>query len=130
VTVAPPAVPVVESSVSLICTVELSPFVDVPVTVNSEWSGPDGFMTTNTAQPVTGGLTIIYTSTAMVNSSRSGRNQSGNYTCKATVRAMSSSLNDGVGHSSSRVVVGKAIHSKNKWIIMCVASVAHTSYIN
>jgi hypothetical protein len=115
--VTPPLVAIIAgSSINLTCTVELSPFVDVPVTVNTEWSGPAGFITTNTAQPVVGRPT---TSTAMVNSSRSGREQSGNYTCKATVRviSMSSSLLDidSVGHSSSRVVVGKTIHCKNKW---------------
>ena len=96
---------------------ELSPFVDVPVTVTTEWTGPEGFMTSNTAQQVSGSRTTTYTSTAMVSSSRSGRDHSGNYTCKATVRAMSSSLIDidSVGYSSSKVVVGnyKTIHSKN-----------------
>jgi hypothetical protein len=110
--VGPPAVPVIESSVNLTCTVELSPFVDALVTVATEWTGPAGFMTSNTAQPVVGGLTTTYTSIAMVISSRSGREQSGNYTCKATVRAMSSYLIDSVGHSSTRVIIGKAIHSK------------------
>jgi hypothetical protein len=88
-------------------------------------------MTTNTAQPVVGRPATTYTSTAMINSSRSGREQSGNYTCKATVRAMSSSLIDidSVGHSSSRVIVGKVI--KNKLIIaMWVASVAHTTILH
>jgi hypothetical protein len=63
-------------------------------------------MTSNTTQPVVGSPTTTYTSTAMVNSSRSGNYV---YTCKATVRAMSSSLIDSVGYSSSRVIVGKAI---------------------
>ena len=70
------------SNVTLTCTVELSLAVDVPVTVNTVWTGPDGFMTTNTAQPVMGSTTT-YTSVAMVSSF--GRNQSGNYTCTATV---------------------------------------------
>jgi hypothetical protein len=124
--VGPPSVPVIESSVNLTCTVELSPFVDVPVTVTTEWIGPAGFMTSNTALPDVGSRpTITYTSTAMVNSSRSGRNQSGNYTCKATVRAMSSSLLDidSVGYSSSKVIVGKVI--KNKWIIVGCLSCTH-----
>ena len=72
----------VGSDVTLTCTVELSPAVDVPVTVNTVWTGPDGFMTTNTAQPVRGNPTT-YTSTAMVSSFE--RDQSGNYTCTATV---------------------------------------------
>ena len=73
----------VGSTVTLTCTVELSPAVDVPVTVNTVWTGPDGFMTTNTAQSVMGSTTT-YTSTAMVSSF--GRDQSVNYTCTATLR--------------------------------------------
>ena len=116
VIVAPPLVPIIiGSSINLTCTVELSPFVDVPVTVTTEWTEPAGFMTSNTTQQAIGSRTTTYTSTAMVSSSRSGREQTGNYTCKATVRAMSSSLIDidSVGYSSSKAVVGKTIHSKN-----------------
>ena len=108
VMVTPPVVPIiVGSSISLTCTTELSPLVDVPVTVNTVWTGPDGFMATNTAQPVSGNTTTTYASIATVSSS--GREQCGNYSCRATVRAMSSSIIDSVGYSSSRVIVGKAI---------------------
>ena len=75
----------VGSNVTLTCTVELSPAVDVPVTVNTVWTAPAGFMTTNTAQPVMGSTTT-YTSTAMVSSF--GRDQSGNYTCIAEVTSL------------------------------------------
>ena len=61
------------SSVSLTCTVVLSPLVDISVTVTTEWTGPDGFMTTNTAQPVVRSTTT-FTSTATVGSF--GREQS------------------------------------------------------
>ena len=106
-TVGPPVVTIVGSSINLTCTVELSPLVNVPVTVTTEWTGPAEFMTSNTAQQNIERPTINYTSTAMVSSSRSGREQTGSYTCKATVRAMSSSLVDSVGYSSSsRVIVG------------------------
>ena len=70
------------STVTLTCTVELSPAVDVLVTVNTVRTGPDGFMTTSTAQRM--GSTTTYISTAMVSSF--GRDQSGDYTCTATVR--------------------------------------------
>ena len=73
---------IVGSTVTLTCTVKLSPAVDVPVTVNTVWTGPAGFSTTNTAQ-VMAGSTTTYTSTALVSSF--GRAQSGNYTCTATV---------------------------------------------
>ena len=97
----------VGSTVTLTCTVELSPAVDVPVTVNTEWTGPEGFRTTNTAQSVMGSTTT-YTSTAMVSSF--GRDQSGNYTCTATVSSTSSFLTNSMGSSSHRlrVTVGKA----------------------
>ena len=41
----------VGSAVILTCTVELSQAVDIPVTVNTVWTGPAGLMITNTAQP-------------------------------------------------------------------------------
>ena len=94
----------VGSTVTLTCTVELSPAVDVPVTVNTVWSGPNGFMTTNTAQRM--GSTTTYTSTAMVSSF--GRDQSGDYTCTATVSSTSSFITNSMpGSSSTRVTVGK-----------------------
>ena len=88
-------------SVTLTCTVELSPTVDVPVTVNTEWTGPDGFMTTNTAQPVMESTTN-YTSTTMVSSF--GRDQSGNYTCKANAISSSSFLTDSFHQSGVKLI--------------------------
>ena len=41
------------SNVTLTCAVELSPAVDVPVTVNTVWTGQAEFMSNATAQPVT-----------------------------------------------------------------------------
>ena len=128
-TVGPPAVPIVESSINLTCTVELSQLVDVPVTVTTEWTGPAGFMTSNTAQPVMGSEPTTYTSTAsMVNASMSGRERSGNYTCKATVRAMTTYLIDSVGHvTSSRVIVGKVKYYYN---CMCCLSCSYFLYMS
>ena len=80
----------VGSNVTLICTVELSPAVDVPVIVNTVWTGPDG-VTLSPTTPAMGNLTR-YTSTAMVSSFE--RDQSGNYTCTATVSSTSSFLTD------------------------------------
>ena len=79
---------IVFPNVTLTCTVVLSPAVDVPVTVNTVWTGPDGFMISNAAQPVMGSSTT-YTSVAMVSSF--GRNQSGNYTCTAIVNSLTTS---------------------------------------
>ena len=69
---------IVGSTVTLTCTVELSPAVDIPVTVNTVWTGPARFSTTNTAQAMAGSTTT-YTSTALVSSF--GKDQSGNYNC-------------------------------------------------
>ena len=90
--------------VSLICTVELSPSVDVPVTVNTMWVGPDNFNRLIMAQQM--GSTATYTSTAMVNSF--GRDQSGNYTCTATVSSTSQFImNSTTSSPPTRVTVGK-----------------------
>ena len=75
------------STLTLTCTVELSPLVDIPVTVNTVWTGPAGFIANNTAHPVMGSTTT-YTSIAMVRSF--GREQSGVYSCNATAESMSS----------------------------------------
>ena len=103
-----PATPVrpVGSDVTLTCTVDLDPAVDVPVTVTTVWTGPAGFMNTTTAQPVVGSTTT-YTSTAMVSSF--GRDQSGNYTCMATVRPTTLFTTDSdLKSETARVTVGKA----------------------
>ena len=97
----------VGSDVTLTCTVELtmSPAMDVPVTVNTVWTGPDRFMATNTAQPIME-RTTTYTSTAMVSSF--GRDQSGVYTCTANVSSTSSLIvGSGSQSGSARVTVGK-----------------------
>ena len=65
----------VGSDVTLTCSVELSPAVDVPVAVNTVWTGPDVFMPAQAAI----GSTTTFTSTATVSSF--GRNQSGVYNC-------------------------------------------------
>ena len=100
------------SAVTLTCTVtvELSSAVDVPVNVTTMWTGPDGFMTTNT-QPVMGSTTT-YTSTAMV--SPFGRDQSGNYSCRATVSSTSLNtfLTGSAGRTgTARVTVGETSYS-------------------
>ena len=71
----------VGSDVTLTCTVDLDPAVDVPVTVNTVWTGPDGVILSPT-DPDMVNLTR-YTSTAIVRSF--GRDQSGVYNCTATV---------------------------------------------
>ena len=75
-------IPPVGSTVTLTCTVDLSPLVDVPVTVTAQISGPMGVSIT----PVTNSVmesTTRYTSTATVGPF--GRDHSGEYTCTANV---------------------------------------------
>ena len=82
-----PGIPIrpVGTTVTLTCTVVLDPSVDVPVTVNTVWTGPDNFNMNIMAQQM--GSTTTYTSTVIVSSF--GRDQSGNYTCTATVSSAS-----------------------------------------
>ena len=95
----------VGSTVTLTCTVVLAEYVD-GLTVNTEWTGPNEYTDNGMAQHM--GSTTTYTSTAMVSSF--GRDQSGNYTCTATVSSTSSFITgtgsqSGIGH----VTVGKII---------------------
>ena len=94
----------VSSAVTLICTVELSSLVDVPVTVTTVWTGPAGFRDTNTAQLALG-IATTYTSTAIVSSF--GRDESGIYTCEATVSSVSSFLRESMTSISARITLGK-----------------------
>ena len=92
----------IESDVTLTCIVKLDSAVDVPVTVKTVWTGPNGF--TNTSQASMMNATI-YSSIAMVSSF--GRDQSGVYRCAATVN---STLLSGEGSTKSvqeRITVGK-----------------------
>ena len=93
-------------AITMTCTVELSPVVNIPVTVVTEWTGPAGFMITNTAQSIMSS-TINYTSTIVVGSF--GRDESGLYTCEATATTTSSFLRDSASHNgTARITVGEA----------------------
>ena len=93
----------VGSTVTLTCTVVLAEYVD-GLTVSTEWTGPNGFSENGMAQRM--GSTTTYTSTAMVSSF--GRDQSGNYTCTATVSSTASFLNTSDSISeTTRVTVGE-----------------------
>ena len=72
-------------AVSLACIVhmESSPVVDVPVTLNTVWTGPDGFTATNSSYPVE----TTHTTTIVINSFK--RNESGIYICMADFRSSS-----------------------------------------
>ena len=83
--------------------------MDVPVTVNTVWTGPAGFSTNNIAQPVMGSTTT-YTSTAIVRSFE--KDQSGNYTCTATVSSVSHVLSPSSQSETVLITTGKIYLSK------------------
>ena len=98
--------------VTLTCTVELTQAVDILLTVNTQLTGPAG-VTLFPTTPVMESLTR-YTSTAMVNSF--GRDQSGNYTCTATVSSGSSFLtgsNEKTGRAA--FTIGKFFYCSAWW---------------
>ena len=79
----------VPSDVFLTCIVELSPAVDIPVTVKTVWTGPDGIMILSNDTVILMQNLSVYTSTILISSF--GRNQSGNYCCTASVNSTSKS---------------------------------------
>ena len=82
----PNPIPPFGFNVTLTCAVELSPAVDVPVTVNTILTTDEGFSNTRTAQLVMGSLTN-YAATFMIFSF--GRSNSGLYACGATISSPS-----------------------------------------
>ena len=108
------------SNVTLTCIVVLAEYVE-GLTVNTEWIGPNEFNENGMAQRMEG--TTNYTSTAMVSSF--GRDQSGNYTCTATVNSTSSFITNSMGSSSTRVTVGKASHFISS--LSCVTGSLHNT---
>ena len=98
--------------VTVTCAVNSSPMVDIPVTVVTEWTGPAGFVTTNTAQPVVGNATL-YTSTVIISSF--SRDNSGIYTCRATITTRNPFVRDSVTLSSYRVTVGEIVNLATAW---------------
>ena len=102
----PNPIPPFGSNVTLTCAVELSPVVDVPVTVNTVWTTDEGFSNTRTTQPVMGSLTN-YATTYMISPFR--RSDSGIYSCRATVSLTSNAYisdRNTVSHTI-RVTTGK-----------------------
>ena len=114
-----PASPVrpIGSDVTFTCTVELSPAVDVPVIINVQLTNPAGNPLTTTSTPLLSGS--IHTSTAMVSSF--GRNQSGNYTCTATVSSPFLFFTDSGPQSTTiKVTVGEnhIVHNETLYSVV------------
>ena len=90
--------------VTLNCNVELDRSVNVSVTVDTVWTGPDNFNWNIMAQQMRN--TTTYTSRVTVISF--GRDQSGDYTCTATVSSASSFIiNPTPESTTSRITVGE-----------------------
>ena len=81
------------TDVTLNCVVELSPAIDIPVTVNVQLTDPAGSPLINSTQSVSGS---IYTVTVMISSFE--RDQSGYYTCTADITSKSPFLADSDTH--------------------------------
>ena len=89
-----------ESSFTLTCTAELNPSVDVPVTINTVWTGPDGTILTSATRPEKKSFTL-YASVNTLHSVDSA--DSGNYTCTVSVE-------DGVEVSAStNITIGMTL---------------------
>ena len=92
------------SSVTVICTVELNQYVDVGLTVNIQWTGPQsvGISLTDPFMESTN----RYTSTVTFMSF--GREQSGEYTCSATISSDTSMTSGTPIMGMKRITVGKS----------------------
>ena len=86
----------VGSAVLLTCIVELSPVVDVPVTVDIQLSDPAGSPLTTTTLSVS---EPTYSTTATISSL--GREQSGIYTCRVSIGS------NGSWSTTKKVTVGE-----------------------
>ena len=85
------------SPANLNCTVELSPAVDVPVNITTEWSGPAGTtFLPNRIVPTDMINLITYSSTITVDAARNG-----SYNCVAIIDS------GGITFGSTDITVGK-----------------------
>jgi hypothetical protein len=99
------------ASVTLTCAVELSPAVDVPVTVNTEWTGP-AYVIFMPVNPVPAVMVNIST---YVSSISVGAPETGSYSCQANItsdRTTSGSTNITVGmHTPHCLPLSKHVHN-------------------
>ena len=99
-----PASPIIAgSNVTVICTIELNQNVDVELTVNTVLTAPGGGTLSPTNPLMVN--TSRYTSTAMVSSF--GRDQSGVYTCEATLSSDALITSGMAVSGTERITVGK-----------------------
>ena len=93
------------TNVTLTCTVEFSSAIDIQglVTVNTEWTGPAGFM--STATTIMENNTTYY-NTSTKNISLKWRYQSGIYTCTTTFSSNSPFLFSSSKSATMRITLG------------------------
>ena len=105
VTVAPPMGAIIAgSSPNLTCIVELSPQVDVPVTVTADWTSPHVMTTVTPTSSVMNSLTR-YSIVGMINEARAGE-----YTCQASINSSSQFINgSGMTSGSTSITIGKVL---------------------
>ena len=94
---------------TLICMVELSPAVDVPVTVSTMWTGPEGSTLMYTNPPIRLSLTH-YTSTAVLKDIELA--DSGEYTCTIDIE------NEITMSANNSVIVGRCKLACDFYIII------------
>ena len=113
------------STVTLTCAVDLSPLVDVPVTVTAQIFTPMGV----TVIPITNSVmenATRYTSIATV--SPFGRNQSGEYTCMANVRLVTANsfITGGTGVTGmDKITVSTGKHAISHTVLIFLRHVPY-----
>ena len=102
----------------------MSSEVDIPVTVNFQFTDPAGSPLTTTTPSMSGST---YTSTAMVSSF--GRDQSGNYTCMVVIDSAANSflIDSDSQFDTIRITVGKSVAMWN--VTVNNYSACNASYI-
>ena len=81
--------------------------MDVPVTVNTVWTGPNGFMATNRSL-LTMATRDAYTT--LVTIASVGRSQSGDYYCSVSIGSSSSMItNSSTTTAFTKVTVGENV---------------------
>ena len=108
VAVTPPTgIIIAGSSPSLTCTVELSSAVDIEVTVNTMWTGPDIMMIVTPTSSMIVNLTR-YVIMVNVDAARGG-----SYTCQASIDSSSQFITEsGMTSGSTNINVGEFLADK------------------
>ena len=115
------------TNVTLTCKVILNDAIDVPVTVNTVWTGPDEFMAEHTSQEVS-----TYIRTSVISSVQ--KSNCDYYTCTANISSSSLFLSNSSRSGMKIIAIGKSfIHNyvsygclKQKYIGVLHRSLSHS----